>query len=350
MENKNVKTYSIAFSADRDFSVPLGIAIYSLLLHAKPGRYFDIHVLDGGVTEQGKAMIEALKADYPCFNVTYWDLSNQFTDLPSNFRFTVATYYRLRLANLLPHVNRIFYTDADVLICDDLEELFQIDLGECYAGATQELSAAREGHEGLKAYREAFGVPDDGTPYYCAGQLLLDLDRIRQDGIEDRMMEKVYSVPPEVLGAPDQDIINSVMHGRIKTIPYKYGSIAFFEDRILRGSYLEDIGTCCAYTEEELKEAARHPVVIHYATAKPNILVGPRNRQESMFFDLWKASPWRHCVPYEPLKIREVANRTRPCVGKMLMLFPRLAIRCPRLLKLYGKLLSAGTRLVRTKS
>ena len=212
------------------------------------------------------------------------------------------------------------------------------------------MSYAKSAHDSFGEYRKYFNIPNDGTPYYCAGQMLFNLKRMREDRIEEKMLEIAYSTPPEALKAQDQDIINCAMHGRIKTIPYKFASIAFFEDRILKGNYMEDIGDQCAHSEEELKYAAMHPVVIHYATAKPNILVGPRNRQEERFFMLWKKSPWKNKIPYEPIKIRELAQKVHPCIGKLLMAFPRLAIRCPRLLKIYGSLLSFGTRVVRTQS
>ncbi|MBT9450747.1 glycosyltransferase family 8 protein [Akkermansia glycaniphila] len=344
------QTFTVAFTADRNFSVPLGMAVYSLLLHALPGRQFDIHVLDGGVSERVKEQIEGLKREYSNFAITYWDLSSRFKDLPSTFRFTTAAYYRLVLCSLLPQVDLVFYTDADILICEDLGELFALDLGDCYAGATQELSYAQSAHDNFGEYRKHFNIPDDGTPYYCAGQMLLNLKRMREDGVEEKMLKIAYSTPPEALKAQDQDIINCAMHGRIKTIPYKFASIAFFENRILHGCYRDDIGDQCAHSEEDLKDAALHPVVIHYATAKPNILVGPRNKQEERFFVLWKQSPWKNVIPYEPVKIRELAQKIHPCVGKILMAFPKLFIRCPRLLKVYGSLLSFGTRIVRTQS
>ncbi len=342
-------TFSIAFSADENFSVPLGVAVYSLLLHAEEGRHFDIHVLDGGVTAKVKRMIEDLKEQYPSFSISYWDLKNQFKDLPSDYRFTTATYYRLKLASLLPHVKTIFYIDADILVCKDLGDLYSIDLENYYAAATQDFSSAQLEHEGLRAYRKAFGIPDDGRPYFCAGQMLLNLELMRRDKIEEKMMQTLYSVPPEALGAPDQDVINCVMGEKIRPMSYRFGSIAIFEDRILHGEYLHEIGPRCIYTEEELKEATLDPSIIHYATAKPNILIGPRNMQEAKFFDIWQQSPWYWLVPFAPFKIKELATRTNPFVGKMLMFFPRLAIRCPRLLKAYGKLLSAGTRFVRPK-
>ena len=331
---------AVAFSADAHFSVPLGIAVLSLLESARPGTYYDVYVLDGGVTDRVKKGIEGLKGRFE-FRVTWLDVRRELLDLPAGGRFTAATYYRFLLPDLLPHdVKRVFYLDADVLVCEDLSELFAMDLDGCPLAAPVWQLVGRYRDEFvplMRSFHERLGVPHDGLPYHFA-QMLMDTDAMRQGGWHRKLIDCARTEDPEALAWADQDVMNKVLRGRMKVMPYRYVAIPLFAEDAEQG---ED--ACVppfVYGAEELREAYRNPAIVHYAATKPNILKGGLDRYDDMFFAAWRRSPWAGCVPYVPVRIMELGRR-HPLLARAMMWIPRLFIRCPRILRGYGALLQA---------
>ena len=76
-----MRTLPIVFAADKNFSVPFGLAILSLLTSAAPTTYYDIYVLDDGVTHWIKDDIEKLKARFD-FSITYYSVSELVKGYP----------------------------------------------------------------------------------------------------------------------------------------------------------------------------------------------------------------------------------------------------------------------------
>ncbi len=332
---------AVAFSADGRFSVPLGVAVLSLLESARPETYYDVYVLDGGVTDQVKRGIEDLKQRF-AFRVTWLDVRHELLDLPAGGRFTAATYYRFLLPDLLPHeVKRVLYLDADVLVCEDLSELFAMDLEGCPLAAPVWQLVGRYRDEFvplMHSFHDRLGVPRDGLPYHFA-QMLMDTDAMRRDGWHRRLIDCARTEDPASLAWADQDVMNKVLRGRMQVMPYRYVVIPLFAGDAEQGEQ-----ACVppfVYSEEELKEAYRHPAIVHYAATKPNILKGAQDRYDEMFFEAWRRSPWGGCVPYVPVRITELSRR-HPRLARALMWVPRLFIRHPRVLRAYGALLQAA--------
>ncbi len=327
--------FHIAFSADRNFSVPLGVAIYSLLTSAKPGRKLALYVLDGGVKESTKKRIRDLQSQYD-FTIQYFDLARHCGDLPHTVQYTSAMYYRFLLPELLPQdVEKAFYIDADVIFCEDLEDLFQIDLSNCELAAVADVGSCLL-VEPFKSIMDNFygklGVPDDGVPYYCSGQYLLNLNKMRINNTQDRLLRAARTTPPELLKCCDQDVLNMVLHHDFATLPARYGALPLHFPLYLNAA--ESLRKTCPYSRDEIENAIQSPAIIHYATAKPNVFIGPRNELEARFFRAWKQSPWKSEVPYAPLKIRKL-----PVWAQQAFLFiPQLLRGNLSLLRAYGSI------------
>lgn len=331
---------AVAFSADAHFSVPLGIAVLSLLESAHPDTIYDVYILDGGVTDRVRRGIEDLKQRFE-FRVTWLDVRRELLDLPAGGRFTAATYYRFLLPDLLPNeVKRVLYLDADVLVCDDLTELFAMDLEGCPLAAPvwQLVGRYRDTFEPLmQSFHERLEVPRDGLPYHFA-QMLMDLDAMRREGWHRKLVDCARTADPAVLAWADQDVMNKVLRGRMKVMSYRYVAIPLFAEDAEQGE-----AACVppfVYSAEELREAYRNPAIVHYAATKPNILKGSLDRYDEMFFAAWRRSPWAGCVPYVPVRMMELGRR-HPLLARALMCIPRLFVRCPRILRGYGALLQA---------
>ncbi len=343
---------SIVFSADANFSVPFGIAVHSLLAHAAPGRRYDIHVLDGGVRDDVKAVVDSWRSKGH-FTIRYHDLREQFLSYGGGSgHFTSAMYYRFLIPDLLPeNVHRALYVDSDVMFMQDCGELFEYDLEGCCLGAVEDLYLAGLGdEERYSRLVEDLGLPLDHA-YYLSGQLLMDLDRMRATDATARLIRWAQEHSHRYR-FPDQDVMNVVLEGDIRTIPCKWCVMPCFEQEIRRGVFYEKLKHI-PYTSEEISEAVRAPGLVHFAGGnKPDSTSPPATSLEAEFFRCRAETPWTNEPPYTPEYVKKAAHllggppeqvRQRT---EALMRLLRAVYRLPGAPTAFRKALTLGIRLI----
>ena len=189
---------------------------------------------------------------------------------------------RLLMGRLLPEeFERVLYLDGDTIVIGDLEPLWETDLGGCVMGACAEPTANRE-------RKKELGL--EGKPYYNSGVLLVDLKRWR----EEKAAEKVLAFYRERGGklfAPDQDALNGGLAGEIMTLPPKYNFYNIYwyypyETLVKIYQPAEYMG------EEEFRESAEKPVVVHFLGEDRPWRKGSRHRYREEFWKYLRMTPW----------------------------------------------------------
>ena len=118
--------------------------------------------------------------------------------------WTYMTLVRLALPELLPDASRVLWLDIDTIVYDDIGDLFDIDMDNCYVAMVRE---PKRCHFPFR--------------YFNAGVCLMDLDAIRADQIHKKWMRVVNTEP---LTAPDQDAINLICQGEIYELGPEWNS------------------------------------------------------------------------------------------------------------------------------
>ncbi len=341
MERRSVH---LAFASDAACAVALGMAVLSLLRVQPPKIRYVFHVLDGGIPASVQKQIEQLAADAQSA-AHFIPVAGLLGDLPCGGRFPTAVYHRFLLPGLLPpEVERVLYLDADTLACRDVTPVYDCDLGDkpVAAPAWQIVGPyEREMGDLLRGFCGRMGLPEDGEPYFYSSQLLMDLQRMRSEHMEERLIAAARAADPAALAWPDQDILNRELRGRIAPLPCACNVIPLFANAVREGA--SPIVGPRVYGDEEMKKAWADPVIIHYAAKKPNAFLGPEDAYEERFFALWRQSPWRYKIPYVPEGLRALAERA-PVLASCALAPARWLTVCPFLLRAYGRLLTAAGR------
>lgn len=313
------ETVHIALSADKAFTVPLALCLRSLMQSAHADTRYHFHILDSGVNRK-----LLMRGGFT--NITWYDVAGKMADLPVYERFPSATYHRFLLPSLLPQtIERVLFLDCDTIVKRDLSEIYHCNLQGCPMAAVPwvVLGHYREEYgQHLRSFPARFGLADDGTPYFYASLLVMDLPRMRHSGTIAHILEIVRNTPKEKLCWLDQDALNAALRGQITPLPLEYNVIPLFSEQ------LED-------EDDEAKAAYTKPAIVHFAAMKPNILTGPRNALEEDFFHFWQDSPWASSIPYPLISL---SRMPRPVAALLNSTF-RLLLPWPKLLKAYGKLL-----------
>ena len=124
---------NICLACDNNYEKYAGVVIASVLNNSNPEDNLNIYILDGGIENDKKNEILELKSIKDC-NIHFIQIDeSMFEDykkVATHEYISIATYYRLKLAKLLPDVERIIYFDCDMVVNTSLAELFNIDLGD----------------------------------------------------------------------------------------------------------------------------------------------------------------------------------------------------------------------------
>lgn len=196
---------NVCLSCDDNYSKYAGVVITSILANANKDDKLNIFILDGGISENKKEEILSLKSIKDCkinfININEADFDD-YKQIKTHKYITLATYYRLKLASLLPNIDKIIYFDCDMVINSSLKELFNVNLDNCLIA----------------------GVPDINKKmvklnpnYVNAGMLIFNLNLIRKNNIEQEFLNFTKD-NFENINCGDQTIINEVCKKQIKLL------------------------------------------------------------------------------------------------------------------------------------
>lgn len=309
----------IVFSADENFSIPLGLAILSLLESAERETRYDIHVLDDGVHESIKNQIHEMHEKHD-FSIQYHDVSNLIENTAETLFYPRVSFARFYIPEILPAEiqGNIFYSDADVLFCSDLTPLYKKDMTGKAVAAIQALNlTAVNNRQHLIDLHKAFGVDflSKNEVYYQSGNLLFNREEWLKTDLTKKILKMARTKLPDEVTMPDQDIMNLVCREHITPIPPKYCAIPIFSKRYVC-DYEQTYKGSCVYSESELSEALNNPAVIHFAGAKPIVYRKAAYKLDFKFIQFWAKSPWKNRIPYYP---RDVISKTALPVRKQIM-------------------------------
>ena len=199
------ETINICVACDDNYSKYAGVVIASILANALNDEKLAVFILDGGISEGHKKEIASLQSirDFELnFIEIDQSLFSEYANIKTHSYITIATYYRLRLASLLPHIDKIIYFDCDMVINSSLYELFHTNMDGFLIAGVQDINKK---------------MIKKNPTYVNAGMLIFNLEEIRKNGIEEKFLSWTKAHSAEIKTG-DQTIINEVCKGKIKLV------------------------------------------------------------------------------------------------------------------------------------
>lgn len=127
---------------------------------------------------------------------------------PSYFcHWSYMVLMRACLSKILPNEDNVLSLDIDTIVDGDISELWDTDLSGYY------LAAAKEADKSSA-----------GDPYYQMGVVLFNLRQIREDGIDDKLIEALNT---KHYGFAEQDAVNEICKGKIKEMSSRFNANRF---------------------------------------------------------------------------------------------------------------------------
>ncbi len=235
---------SIALSSDRKFLTYTRVTIASILCHHR--RNISFYLLHSGLSARDcqslADMVAALGTH--CRLVPLDQRGSVWQGFPTTKYLTEAAYYRLSLPSLLPNLDKVIYLDGDILVLDDIQEVWDLDLSQVSCAAMKVYNHEHR-FEALRG-RECFN----------SGFMCFNLARMREKHAEERFRETAIQFRDQ-LQLLDQDILNLVFVDDCLALPRRWNVTTGIYGR--QGNYAN-------IPEEEAIAMLRAPSAVHFTT------------------------------------------------------------------------------------
>jgi len=263
-----------AFCFDIGMWMQAGIAIDSLCRTAKGKCRYNIYcIVDDTVDGVKQELIRKEVEKYPeKHNIEFINFNSPvmhqtyFKDSP----FPPSAMLRLYLPYLLPKLDKVIYTDVDVLFIKNTIELDRIKIGDNYIGAVRDYAInsvietfQKHGQSDFDHYPE-YGLDKMARElkYINSGVLIMNLKLWRREKHTEKLLKIFYDGPG--FRFCDQDTLNIGCAGKIMYLPLRFNRITK-----LLGPQLEEISRRYGQDTEQLRKDFYDYTIMHFVAQKP---------------------------------------------------------------------------------
>ena len=204
----------------------------------------------------------------PNVSIRFWSISSLLTHLDKKqfyltAHFALSAYFRFFIPRLFRRYKKVLYLDCDMVILEDVAKLYQIELGEAYAGAVQDVGIYMHVYmdwfrkTGWSSYAKDVLQLKNPLDYFQSGVLIMDIKILLDMDLEQKCLEALSYIKPRYV---DQCILNHVLQGLVKQLPLVWN----VEWHLPFWSRLEQELPAHLYTA--WTEACRKPCILHYSS------------------------------------------------------------------------------------
>lgn len=247
----------VAYACNDEYAVPLGVSLYSLF-ESNKDLSLRVHVFSDGISDENKRKFQRIAKKFSQVLIIQ-NMPNLNEIAGENLyigQLSLSTYLRIFLERFLPNeVDKVLWIDCDTVVAGSVEELFDEDIDD-FAGAACLNTGSRS--KRLHGFKKT-------DSYYNVGVFLLNLRYWRKHGVYEEMLSEIARRRGKAIDH-DQDLLNCVLRGRIKTLSPKFNFITHYGlacedyDAFLKHTGLE---RCETYSLDEIEDAQKDVRIYH---------------------------------------------------------------------------------------
>ena len=220
--NKNQKVH-VAFITDENYAMPTSVALTSLKINRDKTTKYMIYILANDISDESKSkllMLEEENFKIKIISVKVDEKFSKLTKKDGDLHVSPSALIKLRLPNILNKVGKVLYLDGDIIIQEDLLDLYNTDIKGYYAGVVKDIISERNpNHMKNMGIRHKY--------YFNSGMMLLNLTKCRKDNMVKQLLEYRENGKNHFM---DQDTLNYVFKENVKYVSYKYNYLNKFHD------------------------------------------------------------------------------------------------------------------------
>lgn len=249
---------NIVMSFDDNYAEHAFVVINSMLCHTNNSSDIDLYII-----HSDSLSYENIKNIFRFYgsviNIIMRKVDrNSVNDLPIYSRhISESTYYRFFIHDIVPQsVERVIYLDTDIVLCDDIVDLWNIDLQNYSIAAARDVPYMTRSLYGLESQEI----------YINAGVMILDLAAAeKRYGKLSTYFLKVFHQNQKRIRFQDQDVINLAFSDDCFCLPLRWNILhAFVEYRPALREF-KIAGSITNSSPEEILDVVANPALIHFS-------------------------------------------------------------------------------------
>ncbi|SEK96444.1 Lipopolysaccharide biosynthesis protein, LPS:glycosyltransferase [Carnobacterium iners] len=243
----DIKNITIVSSSNEEFVPHLTTLFLSLLESKDTNIRLNFYVIDDNISFKSKLLLNRTVNQYKA-RISYLAIDEaEFENVVESERIPRTAYYRISIPNLLVNTDRAIYLDCDMLCLENIENIWDIDLGSKLLAAVEDA--------GFHNRLNTMGVNCQSDKYFNSGLLLMDLKKWREEKITEQAFEFIKQ-HPHLLRFHDQDTLNAILHDRWLALHPRWNAQTYL--------MLAEKQHPTIQGELEWQEAREHPALIHF--------------------------------------------------------------------------------------
>ena len=258
------KNIAIEMTATDSIIPYCAIALESLVDNSNPAYNYDILILHTEVSDKSQEKLIKSFSGYTNVSIRFYNLYSEIESLELHaiMHIPIQSALRLFMPDIFPNYERILHLDADIIVCDDIAKLYNIEMGDCLVAATHDADFCGQYKMDLNEIKDythkVLKIDNPYNQYFQAGVVLFNIAEMRRTFWGKELIidcvEKKYRYF-------DQDTLNYNCLGRVKFIDTAWNVMTD-----CGGSRINDVirkGPARIY--DDYMKARKEPKIIHYA-------------------------------------------------------------------------------------
>lgn len=279
---------AVAFAADENIAIGLYVAVYSVVRNANSEVEYTVYVLDGGLSVKTKSRIKQIGLRKENIKIEIIeDFSDETSKLKDPERVGRSAYLRFLIPSLISEKHdRLVYLDSDVLMCEDIYNMVNQDMGQNTIMAAQDflLPIVKDAKKYTKL-TDVVNLPDE-EPYFNSGVLMIDLKKWRNDRVSDRCIDMIHENNDDLV-MDDQDALNGVLYKKWGMLDPRWNVQLNWMEKSEKNFRYENI--IHKIGKEKILD---NPYLIHYNVRKKPWEMGTRGQFRKKYLEYLRASNW----------------------------------------------------------
>jgi len=188
-------TITLCMNCDNDYIILMAALLKSIEVNHKTGEHIEIYMAGNGITDLSKQMMhQSVSPDM--FTINWMKMEEVIPEGMSfpydRNLFPPTIYMRLFMSYIVPaSIKKILYMDVDMIILEDISNLWNIDISDYVVGAVMDcrVTTLDNNWGGVLNYKQ-LGL-DGKHPYVNSGLQLMNTEKWRENNMAKRIIDAI---------------------------------------------------------------------------------------------------------------------------------------------------------------
>lgn len=215
MQNKD--EYSIVFITNNDYVRPTVVAIKSVLDTATDSGNIHFYVLGDCLSDDSINLLNGI-GHKKLTIMPSEHLIAKYCNVNVDRHVSTSALLKFFIPQIFADLDRVLYLDGDIVVRGDLTELYNTDIDDVYGAVVKDTLCVLN-----RKYMDEVQITNEY--YFNSGVMLLNLERMRADGITEKLLHYRLNVKQQFM---DQDAFNAIIGHSVKFVSYRYNFLNYY--------------------------------------------------------------------------------------------------------------------------